>query len=159
MGRIRLLDDAMIHKIAAGEVVQRPASALKELLENSLDAGAHRIVVRFERMGKRLLEVEDDGEGMSRTDAMLCIERHATSKIREEQGLFRVMTLGFRGEALPSIAAVSRMVIRTRRPQDPEGTELSLDGGRIRQVKACGMPSGTVVRVRDLFFNTRGNFF
>jgi len=144
----------MIHKIAAGEVVQRPASALKELLENSLDAGAHRIVVRFERMGKRLLEVEDDGEGMSRTDAMLCIERHATSKIREEQDLFRVMTLGFRGEALPSIAAVSRMVIRTRRPQDPEGTELSLDGGRIRQVKACGMPSGTVVRVRDLFFNT-----
>ncbi len=154
MARIHLLDESVIHKIAAGEVVQRPASALKELLENSLDAGARRIVVRLERMGKRLLEVEDDGEGMSRNDAMLSIERHATSKIRDAQDLFRVSTLGFRGEALPSIAAVSRMTIRTRRPQDAEGTELILEGGRIRQIRACGMPPGTVVRVRDLFFNT-----
>ncbi len=154
MARIHLLDDAVIHKIAAGEVVQRPASVLKELVENSLDAGAHRIVVRLERMGKRLLEVEDDGEGMSRTDALLCIERHATSKIRDEQDIFRVTTLGFRGEALPSIAAVSRMVIRTQRPEDASGTEVTLDGGVIRQVKECGMAPGTVIQVRNIFFNT-----
>lgn len=154
MGRIHLLDDSVIHKIAAGEVVQRPASALKELVENALDAGASRIVVRIERMGKRYLEVEDDGEGMSRTDALLCIERHATSKIRTEEDILRVSTLGFRGEALPSIAAVSRLLIRTRRPEDEVGTEIALDGGRIRQVRECGMAPGTVVKVRDLFFNT-----
>ncbi len=154
MGRIHLLDEAVIHKIAAGEVVQRPAFALKELIENSLDAGAGRIVVRLEQMGKRLLEVEDDGEGMSRTDALMCIERHATSKIRDEQDIFRVTTLGFRGEALPSIAAVSRMLIRTQRPEDEAGTEIFLDGGHIRQVKECGMVPGTVIQVRDIFYNT-----
>jgi len=160
MARIYLLDDSVIHKIAAGEVVQRPASVLKELVENALDAGASRIVVRIERMGKRFLEVEDDGEGMSRTDALLSIESHATSKIRVEEDIMRVSTLGFRGEALPSIAAVSRMVIRTRRPEDSVGTEIILDEGRIRQVRECGMAAGTLVRVRDLFFNTpaRRNF-
>ncbi len=154
MGRIHLLDEAVIHKIAAGEVVQRPASVLKELMENSLDAGARRIILRLEKMGKRLLEVEDDGCGMSRSDALLCIERHATSKILSAEDIHRVSTLGFRGEALPSIAAVSRMTIRTRRPEDAAGTEITLEGGKIRQVRDCGMSPGTVVSVRTLFYNT-----
>ena len=154
MGRIHLLDDAVIHKIAAGEVVQRPASVLKELVENSLDAEAHRVVLRIEKMGKRLLEVEDDGIGMSRSDALLSIERHATSKISTEEDILRVDTLGFRGEALPSIAAVSKMTLMTRRREDEVGTEISLEGGRIRQVRDCGMAAGTVVRVRNLFYNT-----
>ncbi len=154
MGRIHLLDESVIHKIAAGEVVQRPASAMKELVENALDAEAHRIILRIEKMGKRLLEVADDGIGMSRSDALLCIERHATSKIQNERDIFQVTTLGFRGEALPSIAAVSRMMIRTRRREDEAGTEITLEGGAIRDVKACGMAAGTVVRVRDIFFNT-----
>ncbi len=160
MGRIHLLDDAVIHKIAAGEVVQRPASVLKELVENSVDAEARHIVVRFEKMGKRLLEVEDDGIGMSRADALLCVERHATSKISTEKDLLRVTTMGFRGEALPSIAAVSRMVIRTRQRDDEVGTEIVLEGGRIKEVRDCGMSFGTVVSVRHLFYNTpaRRNF-
>ena len=154
MGRIHLLDEAVIHKIAAGEVVQRPASVLKELVENALDAEARRVVLRLERMGKRLIEVEDDGIGMSRSDALLSIERHATSKIASEEDILRVATLGFRGEALPSIAAVSRMTLMTRRREDEVGTEISLEGGRIRQVRDCGMAPGTVVRVRNLFYNT-----
>ncbi len=154
MARIHLLDDSVIHKIAAGEVVQRPASALKELVENSLDAGASRIVVRLERMGKRRLEVEDDGEGMSKVDALMCIERHATSKIQSEQDIYQVTSLGFRGEALPSIAAISHMVIRTRRRQDTTGTEITLEGGKIKQVRDCGMSPGTVITVRNIFFNT-----
>ena len=154
MGRIHLLDDSVIQKIAAGEVVQRPASVLKELVENSLDAEARRVVLRLEKMGKRLLEVEDDGIGMSHSDALLSIERHATSKISSEEDVLRVATLGFRGEALPSIAAVSRMTLMTRRREDEVGTEITLDGGRIRQVRDCGMSSGTVIRVRNLFYNT-----
>ena len=154
MGLIHLLDEAVIHRIAAGEVVQRPASVLKELVENSLDAGADVLTIRFEKMGRRLVEVEDNGRGMSRNDALMSIERHATSKISKAEDLLQIETLGFRGEALPSIAAVSRMVLRTKCPGDTAGTELTLDGGRLRGVKECGMSDGTVVSVRNLFFNT-----
>jgi len=154
MGRIHLLDEAVIQRIAAGEVVQRPASALKELVENSLDAGADFLTIRLEKMGRKLLEVEDNGMGMTRNDALMAIERHATSKINEAEDLLQVETLGFRGEALPSIAAVSRMVLRTKCPEDAAGTELTLNGGKLRDVRECGMSDGTLVSVRNLFFNT-----
>jgi len=154
MGRIHLLDEAVIHRIAAGEVVQRPASALKELVENSLDAGADFLTIRLEKMGRKLVEVEDNGMGMTRNDALMSIERHATSKINEAEDLLQVETLGFRGEALPSIAAVSRMVLRTKCPGDTAGTELVLNGGKLLDVRECGMSDGTVVSVRNLFFNT-----
>lgn len=151
---IRVLPEAVANKIAAGEVVERPSSVVKELLENSLDAGAHRIEVRVEAGGRRLIFVEDDGSGMSRDDAMLAFERHATSKILTVEDLFEVSTLGFRGEALPSIAAVSRTLLDTRAATDSAGTRIEIHGGRMQSVTEIARPPGTRFEVRDLFYNT-----
>lgn len=155
MNRIRVLDDILISKIAAGEVVERPASVLKELVENSLDAGAKKISVSLDSGGKRLVKVTDDGCGMSRDDALLSVERHATSKIRDEEGLASVKTFGFRGEALPSVASVSRFFLTTRPRDEDVGTRIEIEGGKIRDVKDAGCPAGTTVEVRSLFFNAR----
>ena len=154
MGRIHLLSEHVANKIAAGEVVERPASVLKELLENSLDAGATRIKVQVEGGGKKLIQVTDNGCGMVRDDALLAFERHATSKIKDADDLLNINTLGFRGEALPSIASVARVVLETRSPDEPGGTLLEIAGGKILRVEEAGLPEGTSVAVRDLFFNT-----
>jgi DNA mismatch repair protein MutL len=154
MGRIHLLSEHVANKIAAGEVVERPASVLKELLENSLDAGATRVKVHVEGGGKKLIQVADDGCGMVRDDALLAFERHATSKIKDAEDLLNIHTLGFRGEALPSIASVSRVLLETRSPDEPGGTLLEIAGGKILRVEEAGLPLGTSVSVRDLFFNT-----
>ncbi len=151
--RIRVLSDAVINKIAAGEVVDRPASVVKELVENSLDAGATRIEVEVVAGGRVLVAVSDDGEGMTRDDALLCLERHATSKIREVEDIDRIATLGFRGEALAAIAAVSRMTLQTARRGETGGTEIVVNGGRMLDVRDVGVPPGTRVAVRNLFFN------
>jgi len=141
------------NKIAAGEVVERPASVLKELIENALDAGASRVAAEVTAGGRKLVAVSDNGGGMSRDDALLAVERHATSKIRDVDDIERIATLGFRGEALAAIAAVSRFRLVTRREEDPAGTEILITGGRIRDVRECGAPHGTAVEVRDLFHN------
>jgi DNA mismatch repair protein MutL len=154
MSVIRILPEAVANKIAAGEVVERPASVVKELMENSLDAGAGRVEVSLEAGGKRLIRVSDDGDGMTHDDALLAFERHATSKIRSAEDLFEVSTLGFRGEALPSIAAVSRLELVTRHVSESAGTRVEIAGGRLRDVKETAWAGGTQVEVRDLFFNT-----
>ncbi len=154
MSMIRILPEHVANQIAAGEVVERPASIVKELLENSLDAGAKRIDVYVESGGKRLVRVVDDGCGMNRDDALLAFERHATSKIRDAEDLFEISTLGFRGEALPSIAAVSRLVLETRELSETSGTRIEIAGGRLRDVKDVAWAGGTSVEVRDVFFNT-----
>lgn len=153
-GRIRVLSDSLINKIAAGEVLERPASAVKELLENSIDAEATRIRVELEAGGRSLIRVVDNGAGMSRSDAVLALKRHATSKIRTDADLFAINTLGFRGEALPSIAEVSRFELETGREGDPVGTRLLVDGGEVRRVEDAPNPGGTDIQVRRLFFNT-----
>src|SRR5579862_8888363 len=153
MGRIHVLSENVANKIAAGEVVERPASVVKELLENALDAGAHRIRVNIEAGGKKLIQVLDDGCGMVNDDALLAFERHATSKIRNADDLLNVATLGFRGEALPSIASVSRLRLETRVPEDAAGTIVEIAGGKILTVEEAGLPPGTCITVRDLFFN------
>ncbi len=153
MGRIHILSENVANKIAAGEVVERPASVVKELLENALDAGARRIRVNIEAGGKKLIQVTDDGWGMVRDDALLAFERHATSKIRNADDLLSVATLGFRGEALPSIASVSRLRLETHAPEDAAGTVVEIAGGRIIAVEEAGLPLGTCITVRDLFFN------
>ncbi len=153
MGKIRILPDAIANKIAAGEVVERPASAVKELVENALDAGASSVRVQVEAGGKKLIRVVDDGLGMMRDDALLAFERHATSKLRTADDLLSVATLGFRGEALPSIAAVSRLVMETRSAEEPSGTRLEINGGRLVDVRDAGLPVGTSVTARDLFYN------
>ena len=153
MARINILPDVLCNQIAAGEVVERPAAAVKELLENSIDAGSRSIVVRILDAGRREIVVVDNGEGMSPDDALLAIERHATSKIRVVEDLQRIQSLGFRGEALPSIAAVSRFELVTRERHATAGTRLVIDGGVLREVGEIGSPAGTQVRVRDLFFN------
>lgn len=152
--RIKILPENLTNKIAAGEVVERPASVVKELVENALDAGCADVVVEIESGGRRLIKVSDDGCGMTREDALLALERHATSKIASDQDLFTLSTLGFRGEALPSIASVSRFTLASRERGNIEGTEVYVEGGRIKEVKACGMAEGTFVEVRNLFFNT-----
>ncbi|RQW88361.1 MAG: DNA mismatch repair endonuclease MutL [Geobacter sp.] len=152
--RIKILPENLTNKIAAGEVVERPASVVKELVENALDAGASEIVVEFQDGGKRLIKVSDNGSGMSREDALLALERHATSKIASDDDLLSISTLGFRGEALPSIASVSRFTLASREKGTIEGTEIYGEGGRIKEVKACGMAEGTVLEIRNLFFNT-----
>jgi DNA mismatch repair protein MutL len=154
MGRIHVLSEHVANKIAAGEVVERPASVLKELLENSLDAGATRIRVQIEGGGKKLLQVVDNGCGMVRDDALLAFERHATSKIKDAEDLLNIHTLGFRGEALPSIASVSRVLLETRAAEEEGGTVLEIAGGKILRVEDAGLPLGTSISVRDLFFNT-----
>ena len=153
MGKIRILPDSVANKIAAGEVVERPASAVKELVENALDAGASRVRVEVEAGGRRLVRVADDGCGLLRDDALLAFERHATSKLRSADDLLSVATLGFRGEALPSIAAVSRLVLETRPAEESSGTRLEVHGGRLRDVRDAGLPVGTCITVRDLFYN------
>jgi DNA mismatch repair protein MutL len=152
MGRIHVLSEQVANKIAAGEVVERPASVLKELLENSLDAGAKRIRVQAEGGGKKLIQITDDGCGMVRDDALLAFERHATSKIRYADDLLFIATLGFRGEALPSIASVSRLRMETRAPEEPSGTVVELAGGKLMKVEEAGLPAGTSITVRDLFY-------
>ena len=152
--RIAILPETITNKIAAGEVVERPASVIKELLENSLDAGASDISVEIAAGGRRLIRITDNGHGMSREDALLSLERHATSKIRTDSDLEGILTLGFRGEALPSIASVSRFRLATREAGSLEGTEIVVEGGKVREVKACGMAPGTVISVEQLFFNT-----
>ena len=152
--KIKILPENLTNKIAAGEVVERPASVAKELVENALDAGSKEVVVEIESGGRRLIRVSDTGSGMSREDALLALERHATSKIACDEDLFSLSTLGFRGEALPSIASVSRLTISTRTSDNVEGTEIYAEGGRIKEVKGCGMAAGTVIAVRNLFFNT-----
>lgn len=152
--RIKILPENLTNKIAAGEVVERPASVVKELVENALDAGCSEVVVEIEAGGRRLIKVTDSGCGMTREDALLALERHATSKIASDSDLFGLATLGFRGEALPSIASVSRFALATREKGAIEGTEIYAEGGRVKEVKACGMAEGTVISVRNLFFNT-----
>jgi len=154
MGKIHVLSDNVANKIAAGEMVDRPASVVKELLENSLDAGATRIKIQVEAGGKKLIQIRDNGCGMVRDDALLAFERHATSKINRAEDLLSVATLGFRGEALPSIAAVSRLRLESCAPEEPVGTVVEIHGGRIQKVEEAGLPMGTSLAIRDLFFNT-----
>lgn len=153
VNRIRLLPEQVVNQIAAGEVVERPASVVKELVENALDAEARRIVVTVKNGGKSLLSVADDGFGMSRDDALLALERHATSKISKAEDLYSIRSLGFRGEAIPSIAAVSRFTVTSRERGTLSGTEIEMAGGKILSVKDIGAAEGTVVEVRNLFFN------
>jgi len=152
-GHVRLLPEQVANKIAAGEVVERPASVVKELLENAIDAGATRIDVSVTAGGRKLIEVRDNGCGMVRDDALLCLERQATSKIRDVDDIENITTLGFRGEAIPSIASVSRFILKTRREESDAGTEITVVGGSIHDVRDAGVPPGTAVEVRDLFFN------
>jgi DNA mismatch repair protein MutL len=154
MSRIRVLDDHVANQIAAGEVVDRPASVVKELVENSLDAGATRVAVHLKAGGRDLVAVEDDGAGMDEDDALLCFERHATSKLHKGEDLLAIGTLGFRGEALPSIASVARVVLRTRARDAETGTEVVLRGGTVDSVQPIAWPGGTTIEVRSLFFNT-----
>jgi DNA mismatch repair protein MutL len=154
MGRIHVLSEQVANKIAAGEVVERPASVVKELLENALDAGASRIKITVEAGGKKLIQITDNGCGMVRDDAMLAFERHATSKLKDAEDLLSVATLGFRGEALPSIASVSRLRLETRDVGSASGTVIEINGGKMARVEEAGLPEGTSITVRDLFFNT-----
>jgi DNA mismatch repair protein MutL len=155
MGRIRILSDQVANQIAAGEVVDRPASVVKELLENALDAGASRIRVEVEAGGRKLIRVSDDGHGMNRDDALLAFERHATSKLRTADDLLAIATLGFRGEALPSIASVARVTLETATGEPGvAGTRIEIAGGRIHHVDDAALPPGTTLAVSDLFFNT-----
>ncbi len=153
MGRIHVLPEHVANKIAAGEVVERPSSVLKELLENSLDAGATRVRVQVEGGGRKLIQVTDNGCGMVRDDALLAFERHATSKIKDAEDLLNIHTLGFRGEALPSIASVARVLLETRAADEDGGTVVEIAGGKILRVEEAGLPQGTSLAVRDLFFN------
>jgi len=154
MGKIHVLSEHVANKIAAGEVVERPASIVKELVENSLDAGADRIEIEINHGGKSLIRVADNGSGMTVEDAQLAIQRHATSKIEKAEDLDHIASFGFRGEALPSIAAVSRFTLQTRTPDAATGTELGVEGGSLVKAKECSAAAGTVIEVRDLFFNT-----
>jgi DNA mismatch repair protein MutL len=158
MGRIHVLSEQVANQIAAGEVVERPASVVKELLENALDAGATRIKISVEAGGKKLIQITDNGCGMVRDDAMLAFERHATSKIKDAEDLLSVATLGFRGEALPSIASVSRLRLETCAAEmsggAASGTVIEINGGKMARVEEAGLPEGTSITVRDLFFNT-----
>src|ERR1700678_786788 len=157
MGRIHVLSEQVANKIAAGEVVERPASVVKELLENALDAGATRIKITIEAGGKKLIQITDNGCGMVRDDAMLAFERHATSKMKDAEDLLSIATLGFRGEALPSIASVSRLRLETCAAESGTpvaGTIIEVNGGKMARVEEAGLPEGTSITVRDLFFNT-----
>ena len=153
MGRIRVLPDQVANQIAAGEVVERPASVVKELLENSLDAGATEVRIEIENGGRRLIRVVDDGCGMLRDDALLAFERHATSKLRNVKDLLSISTLGFRGEALPSVASVSRLLLETRSADEATGTRIEIAGGKMLRCEEAALGGGTVITVRDLFYN------
>jgi DNA mismatch repair protein MutL len=153
MGRIRVLPDQVANKIAAGEVVERPASVVKELLENSLDAGSTELRIEVESGGRRLIRIVDDGCGMLRDDALLAFERHATSKLRDVKDLLSIATLGFRGEALPSIASVSRLLLETRSQEETTGTRIEIAGGKMLRCEETALGGGTAITVRDLFYN------
>src|SRR5262244_4575224 len=153
MGKINRLPPELANQIAAGEVVERPASVVKELVENAVDAGARRLAIHIELGGKKLVRVEDDGEGMEPDDARLAIERHATSKIRRADDLAAIATMGFRGEALPSIASVSHFVLRTRARGRQSGTEIRVNGGAVSGVVEAAAAEGTVVAVAGLFYH------
>src|SRR5215470_16364359 len=153
MGRIHILSDRVANQIAAGEVVERPASVVKELLENSLDAGSSEFRLDVEAGGRRLLRLSDNGIGMMRDDALLAFERHATSKLSDVKDLLSIATLGFRGEALPSIASVSRLTLETRPREDQVGTIVEIAGGKILKCEDAALPIGTTITVRDLFYN------
>lgn len=154
MSKIKILPEILSNKIAAGEVVERPASEVKELVENALDAGGRRISIEIEKGGRSLIRVSDNGSGMSRDDALLAPERYATSKISKDEDLFAISTLGFRGEALPSIASVSRFILVTKDKTSDTGTEIIIEGGTIKKVSEIGAPAGTMVTVGQLFYNT-----
>src|SRR4051812_27971648 len=154
MGIIRQLPTAVINQIAAGEVVERPASVVKELLENAIDAGASRVEVCVERGGKDLIRVADDGKGMDPEDLILAFQPHATSKLAEAEDLFRIRTLGFRGEALAAIAEVSRVRCQTRTADAAHGSEIAIDAGVAGPIREVGGAQGTVIEVRNLFYNT-----
>jgi DNA mismatch repair protein MutL len=154
MQKIRVLSDNLANQIAAGEVVERPASVIKELVENSIDAGATRVMVEVELGGRRLIRIADDGHGMVRDDAILAFERHATSKISTLDDLGRIGTLGFRGEALASIASVAKVELLTKTEEDAIATKVAIEGGRLADVKDAARTTGTTIAVRDLFFNT-----
>src|ERR1700682_1624717 len=154
MGKIHVLPERVANQIAAGEVVERPASVVNELLENALDAGSTRIRIQVEAGGKKLIQITDNGCGMVRDDALLAFERHATSKIKDTDDLLSISTLGFRGEALPSIASVARLHLETRAEEEAAGTVLEINGGKIIRVEEAGLPLGTSITIRDLFFNT-----
>ena len=154
MQKIKILSESLANMIAAGEVVERPVSVVKELVENAIDAGSSKIDIHIRDGGKRLIRVADNGEGMSREDALLSLERHATSKIDDPSDLFNITTMGFRGEALASIASISRFTLSTREKDAIEGSTVILEGGVIKDVRAMGMPSGTIMEVKDLFYNT-----
>ena len=145
MGKIHVLSERVANQIAAGEVIERPASVVKELLENALDAGSTRIRVQVEAGGKKLIQITDNGCGMVRDDAMLAFERHATSKIKDAEDLLSVATLGFRGEALPSIASVSRLVLETRSPEETTGTRIEIAGGKMLRCEEAALGGGTAV--------------
>src|SRR5271156_6099972 len=147
MGRIRILSDVVANQIAAGEVVERPASVVKELLENSIDAGATRIRIEVEAGGRKLIRITDNGHGMVKDDALLAFERHATSKLRTSDDLLSIATLGFRGEALPSIASVSRLTLETRAADEDAGTHIEIAGGKILRVEDAALPRGTTLAV------------
>lgn len=153
MGKIAILPDILASQVAAGEVVERPASVVKEMVENALDAGARHVEVEIAKGGASLVKITDDGCGMSREDALMCLERHATSKLKDSKGLMEISTMGFRGEAVPSIASVSKFRLMTREHDAVEGTEMVVDGGVVRDVRAVGMQSGSVFEIRSLFFN------
>ena len=153
MQRIQVLPDALASQVAAGEVVERPASVVKELVENSVDAGARRIDILIRTGGTALIKIVDDGSGMGREDAILSLERHATSKLRTKEDLAAITTMGFRGEALPSIASVSRFTLTTREHSALSGTEVVMDGGRLLGVADAGEAPGTHIEVRNLFYN------
>src|ERR1700680_2527445 len=153
MGRIRVLSDIVANKIAAGEVVERPASVVKELLENSLDAGANGFRLDVEAGGRRMIRLADNGMGMMRDDALLAFERPATSKLSHVKDLLSIATLGFRGEALPSIASVSRLLLETRAPEEAVGTTVELAGGKILRCEDAALRGGTVITGGDLFYN------
>ena len=157
---IKLLPDAVANQIAAGEVVQRPASAVKELLENAIDAGADRIQLLVKDAGKALIQVLDNGCGMSPTDARMCFERHATSKIKDAADLFAIRTKGFRGEAMASIAAIAQVELKTRRVEDELGTLVEIEGSTVQKQEPIACAAGTSISIKNLFYNTpaRRNF-
>lgn len=155
MNKIRVLPDNLANQIAAGEVVERPASVVKEIVENAIDAGSTRIQVDIELGGRRVIRISDDGEGMVRDDAILAFERHATSKIRTLEDLAAIGTLGFRGEALASIASVAKVELLTKTPSENEATKVVIEGGRRIDVKDAARDTGTTITVRDLFLIRR----
>ena len=153
MSKIKILPEILSNKIAAGEVVERPSSVVKELVENALDAASTRIAIEVENGGRSLIRVADNGIGMGHDDALLSLERYATSKIYKDRDLFSINTLGFRGEAIPSIAAVSKFTLTTNDNTAHTGTEIVVEGGRIKRVSEVGAPKGTMITIKQLFFN------